>query len=272
MKGVKRGTVQAFDGVHISYEMEGEGPALVLIHGWSLNLKMWDDQVPAFSRRYQVVRYDRRGFGLSGGKEGSGHDVDDLSVLLSLLGIQRTHVLGMSQGALTALGFALAHPGSLSGLVLQGPQPPRDFGLRWNGADRYPLQEYRELARRKGLQAFRRAWLEHPLLSIPAHRPELKARLEVLLECYSGDSLLAPGPRSGEDALPSMGRIPEILAPALVVVGNQEIPYFRIAADALVYALPHASKAVIEGGGHLINLIEPEKYNELVMQFLADLD
>src|SRR5687767_9602898 len=49
----------------INYELTGRGEAVVLVHGWANTLAIWDDQVPAFSQRYQVLRYDRRGFGRS---------------------------------------------------------------------------------------------------------------------------------------------------------------------------------------------------------------
>ena len=51
----------------INYDVAGKGPTVVFIHGWSHNISVWDDQVPAFKSRYRVVRYDSRGFGRSTG-------------------------------------------------------------------------------------------------------------------------------------------------------------------------------------------------------------
>jgi pimeloyl-ACP methyl ester carboxylesterase len=69
-----------------------------------------------------------------------------------------------------------------------------------------------------------------------------------------------------------MEALPKLKTPTLIVVGSQEIPFFRIVADAVSYALPNAEKAVIEGGGHLINMIRPKEYNERILEFLAGLD
>jgi len=266
-----QGSFETADGARIAYEIQGEGHPLVLIHGWSLNLRMWDDQVPTFSNSHQVVRYDRRGFGLSGGGEDTTQDPDDLRALLSHLGIEKAHILGMSQGAWIALSFVLSYAGMVSALILHGPQAPSGFGLPWDGADRFPLEQYRELARGSGLRVFRKAWGEHPLMTIPPHRGDVKARLERMIDAYSGSGLLDPVAPSKEAISPRMERLSEILVPTLVVIGSQEIPYFRIVADALVYTLPNAKKVVVEGGGHLINMIEPEKYNERVVEFLSEL-
>ena len=81
------------------YEVAGTGPPLVLIHGFTLDTRMWDDQFEAFSKHYRVVRYDMRGYGQSAlpvlGEDYS--HVDDLRALLDHLGITKTHVIGLSK-------------------------------------------------------------------------------------------------------------------------------------------------------------------------------
>src|SRR5258705_8696629 len=64
-----QGGIAPINGESLNYEVAGEGAALVLIHGWSLNLRMWDRQASELSRRFRVIRYDRRGFGKSSGNE-----------------------------------------------------------------------------------------------------------------------------------------------------------------------------------------------------------
>ncbi|MCW5853581.1 MAG: alpha/beta hydrolase, partial [Anaerolineae bacterium] len=58
------GFVPVEDG-QLYYEVAGEGPPLVLVHGFSLDTRMWDDQWAAFAGRHRVIRYDARGFGRS---------------------------------------------------------------------------------------------------------------------------------------------------------------------------------------------------------------
>lgn len=257
-------------GARIHVDETGAGDRLVLLHGWSLDSRMFEDQVPAFSLSYRVIRVDRRGFGRSSEGEDVTWDPADLAAVLDALGVERAHVLGMSQGATVALAFALAYPGRVSSLVLHGPPAPRGFGLRWAGPDRWPLEEYRALASREGFEAFRRAWLAHPLMHIPPGHEEARRRRDAMVADYRGGLLLDPRPPSGPVPAATMDDLGRVGVPVLVLTGQDEIPYFRIVADALAYAIPGARRVVIPGGGHLINLIEPARYNEVVLRFLQD--
>ena len=100
------------------YEVAGSGHPLVFIHGFTLDTRMWDDQFETFAREYQVVRYDRRGFGKSSlpVDEDYAH-ADDLAALLEHLGIDRAYVLGLSGGGASAIDFALTYPEAIDGLI-----------------------------------------------------------------------------------------------------------------------------------------------------------
>src|SRR5690349_14993808 len=92
------------NGTRLFYEIAGAGPALVLLHGFSLDARMWDAQFAAFAQRYRVLRYDARGFGRSGvpGAEHYSH-ADDLHALLGHLGIAQAALIGFSLGGGIAL-------------------------------------------------------------------------------------------------------------------------------------------------------------------------
>ena len=69
----------------IAYDVTGRGRTVVFIHGWTHNRSVWDDQVPVFSKRYRVIRYDSRGFGKSTGFADESAEPLDLLVLLEAL-------------------------------------------------------------------------------------------------------------------------------------------------------------------------------------------
>ena len=265
-----QGTVAEINGVRIHYEIAGAGEPLVLIHGWSLNLRMWEPQVREFGREYRVIRIDRRGFGESTGAEDVTWDADDLRQLLDVLGVERAHVLGMSQGARVALAFAVRFPQRVNRLILHGSPPPDGFGLTITGSDRLNQAEFEAIAKTDGIEAARRAWAKHPLMEVPAGNVSARKAVDQLIASYRGGRWLNPTAASGPIPAPSMADLASVKASTLVIVGDREIPYLRITADALTYAIPGARKVEISGGGHMINLIEPARYNGAVLDFLRD--
>ena len=97
------------------YEVAGAGPAVVFVHGFTLDTRMWDDQWTVFGERYRVVRYDLRGFGRSEAEPVPYSDLDDLLALLNCLDIERAHLVGLSMGGMVLVHFALTHPRRVRG-------------------------------------------------------------------------------------------------------------------------------------------------------------
>src|SRR5271154_1822761 len=146
----------AADGARLRYRDAGRGPAVMMIHGWTLDLEMWQPQVPALHDAFRVVRLDRRGFGLSTGRPAVRQDIADIGALCAYLDIRRIALVGMSQGARAALGFALAAPEMISCIVLDGPPDQRSEGSAAD--DGVPLDHYRALILTHGITAVRREW------------------------------------------------------------------------------------------------------------------
>src|SRR5690242_14341866 len=92
-------------GARLRYRDEGQGRDMVFVHGWTLDLDVWEPQAPLASH-LRMVRYDRRGFGFSTGQPSLAADVADLRVLIERLGVNSPLLVGMSQGARVVLEFA----------------------------------------------------------------------------------------------------------------------------------------------------------------------
>jgi len=99
------------------YEVAGAGPAVVFVHGFTLDTRMWDDQWTVFRERYSVVRYDVRGFGRSEAEPVSYSDLDDLLAILDYLAIERAHLVGLSMGGIVVVHFAVTHPSRVHAVV-----------------------------------------------------------------------------------------------------------------------------------------------------------
>lgn len=251
------------DGARIRYRDEGHGPAVMLVHGWTLDLEMWDPQVQGLRDTFRMVRVDRRGFGLSGGIPAQDRDAADLAAVCCHLGINRVALLGMSQGARSVLEFAAAAPAQVSAVILDGPPTPDGAAADQD----VPLVRYREGIHSDGIEAVRREWARHPLTQLRTQDERSHALLAAMLERYTGTDLTSP---SAGVAAPDIGtRLPSVTAPALIINGEFDLPSRLQAAGRLGSLLPSAQRALVGAAGHLPNLDNPDAYNRLCRAFLT---
>lgn len=255
----------------LRYEVAGSGPAVVLLHGWAHDLRSWHFLFPELAENYTTIRINRRGFASSTGFPDVSLDPLDLRGLLDSLEIERAVVVGHSQGATSALRFALAFPDRVKGLVLLGSGPPAGFSLPWNGPDRLP-QGHARIAREQGMTAWVALWDGHPITNGFIAGTEGAAIGEAMVEAYDGRDLLQPQTSANATADVEINRLGDIRIPTLVVTGEMEMPYFRIAADVLAYGIPGAERIVIAGGGHSVHLQQPGRFNSEIKRFLTNVN
>lgn len=247
-------------GARLRYRDEGAGPVVVLVHGWTLDLEMWEPQVAGLRRDFRLVRLDRRGHGLSGGLPDTTQDARDLGALCRHLGITHCSLVGMSQGARAVLGFASAAPPMVDALILDGPPL-----LETGESDDVPVAEFQALAQRAGMAAFRREWSRLPFVQLRTRDARAHALLAAMIERYPGHELLkstAPTPAATLN-------LTSLDIPVLILLGEHDAPSRAQAADFLCAQLPHAQRVVIGDAGHLPNLDQPARYTDLCRAFLA---
>jgi 3-oxoadipate enol-lactonase len=256
----------AADGTRLRYRDEGSGPAVLLVHGWALDLQMWDALAAALCDEFRVVRLDRRGFGLSSGTPDLERDIADLQTLRRHLALHDVALLGMSQGARAVLRLAMTADSAVSCLVLDGPPDVECAPVGDDRAADVPLAHYRALARSRGIEAVRAEWATHPLMQLRTGEPATRRLLNAMLRRYPGIDLLEGAPEAGP--APARMRPESIATPALVITGEHDLERRVQAADLLARRLPAAERAVISGAGHLAGLDNPVAYNNLVRAFL----
>ena len=93
------------DGARIYFESAGVGPAVVFIHAGVSDRRMWDPQFDYFADKFEVIRYDLRGFGKSEMPDRSYSNRADLGKVLQFLGIGKAAIVGCSMGGSTAIDF-----------------------------------------------------------------------------------------------------------------------------------------------------------------------
>lgn len=249
----------------LRYRDEGQGPAVLLVHGWLLDLTMFDSLVPRLvDAGFRVVRWDRRGCGASSGTPSVIADAADALALLEQLHATSYAVLGMSQGCRIALALAesVAHPAAC--LVLDGPPPIEGLPERdWH--DETPLAAYRQLLRQRGIEALRGELARHPLLQLQTDDVEAHERLATLLARYTGaDLAMDVGPPGN---VPT-DRFARLRLPVLVLNGELDTAQRLQVGETLALAIPGATRRVVAASRHLACWDNPAAYAGLVTEFI----
>lgn len=252
------------DGAALRVRVAGEGPAVVLVHGWALDLDMWRAQMGLLSPWYRVIAFDRRGFGHSSGEPSIEQDVVDIEHLLDRLDIDHAAVVGMSQGARVAMRWALKHPTQTTCLVLDAS--PAE-GLSQSSGEEIPIDDYRELIRRDGIEAFRRLWRQHPFMQLHTNTPSAHQLLSEIAARYPARDLLMD---ESPQLSPLRGRdLQKLNVPTLVLSGEYDTQQRRSIARRLTPALPDARLKTILAAGHLAALDDPGAYAQALHEFFS---
>ena len=250
----------------LGYEVDGQGPPVVLLHGFPLNRAMWGPQVAALRDRFTVITPDFRGFGESELPKGplSVDDyAQDVLALLDALGHQRVMLGGCSMGGYVAFRVVARAAARISALLIldSRAEPDTDEGRQ---------RRHAAIARieKEGPATF----LEEFTMQLVG--PTTKAQRPGVVQAVR-QIIGSPPPRSLTAALAAIASRPDsrpllgsISAPTLVVVGEEDTLTPPASAEAMVQGLPHARLVVIPAAGHLSNLEAPEAFNRAAREFL----
>jgi pimeloyl-ACP methyl ester carboxylesterase len=253
-------------GTLIDIYLAGAGPALLLLHGWSLDHRSFAPQIEPLSRELRVITYDRRGFGKSTAAPDLESELDDIDCIVDALGVPRVHLLGVSQGGRLALRYAVTRPERLASLILQGAVLD-GYVVEEMLDEQIPLDRYRELARQGRMDEVRRLWLDHPMMSAGVDDPALKGELRSLLADYSGADLTAAGPAAGSFSVDVMAALEHLQLPTLVITGALETAGRKAHARKICELLRESREVEMPHSGHLSNLTEAGRYNATVLEF-----
>ncbi|TDC93854.1 alpha/beta fold hydrolase [Nonomuraea deserti] len=278
-------------GVEIACEEAGpEEPAgtVVLAHAGVADMRMWDHQFAALSRRHRVIRYDWRGHGRSGDAEGEVCHHEDLLAVMDALKIERAALIGCSMGGAYATEAALAAPDRVAALALissglaghRWPQEmldqARDRVHRSVPPDR--LARYRAGDAGHVDPADVRAMAEaHTLWQVAgpgrgrdALSDEVWAAAVEMCRLVFERSWT--GPRSAERHLdpPAATRLREITAPTLVVNGLSDVPGIQEVSGLLAAGIPGARRLDLPDTGHLPPLERPAEVTAALTAFLSE--
>lgn len=240
------------------FERNGNGTPIVFVHGFSLDQRMWDNQKEYFSKNYQVITYDLRGFGQSSLPNGSYSHHDDLNALLNYLNIKAAHIVGLSLGGEIALDFVLSYPDSVLSLTLI------DSSLGgFSGKVDWDVK-----AKEEGLEKAKDNWLHHPVFAPTISKPDVKLKLSNFVTSYSGWHWLNHDPRSKLNPS-TKDRLSEINKPVQLIVGSEDLSYYHDIASFINDNIKNSKLADMPNSGHMVNLEQPDLTNSLIDKFIA---
>ena len=251
------------ENTSIDYDVQGEGPPLLLVNGLGFGRWGWFKQVPAFTRHFKTITFDVRG------ERDLANGVADLTgevvALLDHLGVGKTHVLGTSLGGFVAQELALVRPDLVDGLVLvctsyggRGPEAMSPGAL----ADMMGLGTFSaEAAARKALEA----------ATGEAYRAEKPEEFEKIVRWRLADSPSAVSYYEQAKAgarFDLSGDVAHITSPTLVIHGSEDRYVPPANARALADAIPGAKLKMLDDAGHLVFVERFADVNREVVRFL----
>jgi len=239
----------------------GAGPALMLVHGFSLDHRMWEDQLNHFSGSHRVVAVDLRGFGRSSLPSAPYAHHRDMLQLMDTLGIDTAALVGLSMGGRVVIDFAISYPDRVRALV------PVDTVLHGFTFQHFSNAAALEVVGRSREEALAR-WLGHELFEPAMSIPAVAKALHDMVDEFHCWQWLHPNPWQPLNPS-SLEQLGKIKAPTLVITGEKDLAEFHTIANLIQSKVEGARSLTIAGAGHMSNMEAPQVFNALLGDFLA---
>lgn len=264
--------------IELHYEDVGAGRPVVLIHGWPLSGRAWENQVPALvDAGYRVITYDRRGFGESS-QPWNGYDYDtfaaDLDALLQHLDLTDVALVGFSMGGGEVVRYIGTYgTARVSRAVLAAAVPP----YLYKSADNPDggLDDATIAAFEAGVKGDRLAFVDGFVENFFAAGDKSDLVSQPLKD-YSRNIAAFASPKGTLDCIAAFGRtdfrgdVAKVDVPTLVIHGDSDaIVPFEVSGKRSAEAIAGSTLHVVEGGPHGINASHAEEFNRVLIAFLG---
>lgn len=256
------------NGIELSYEESGQGIPLLFIHGWPHNSLLWAAQLSGLQTQARCIAPDLRGFGNTTVTGPSTIDqyADDLASFITLVGLERVVVCGLSMGGYVALSLLRHHRRLLRGLILVSTRAEGD-----TPDARVRRMRLIEFIREHGVEALAAKQLRAMLGETTFNtRPDVVEALRQLMASAPAEGVIG-GLQAMADRADSTDLLEGIDIPTLVVSGLEDTFTVPVSMRALAAAIPNSRLEVIPNGGHVCSYERPAAFNHIVGEFLASL-
>ncbi len=251
--------------IDVHYTIDGDsGPWVTFSHSLGCNLSSWDAQAALLAKDHRVLRYDSRGHGQTSAPSGPytlADMAEDVHGLLTHLGINKTHWIGISMGGMIGQTYALAHPGVFQTMVLadstsrRPPQAAAMWGERIN------------TARTQGMQGLVESTLARWFTAGYRERhPEVMARIADGILNTPVDGFC--GSCEAISKIDVLDRLHEIDCPTLIMVGEHDHGTPPEMSQQMHANIKGSEFLLIKDAAHIANIEQEAIFNEAVVSFL----
>jgi len=257
----------------IYYEVSGNGIPIIFVHGFTFDSRSWDYQISAFKEKYQLIRYDLRGFGQSSLPELDqpyAHTKDLIS-LMDYLEVKKAVLVGHSYGGRIILETVLKYPERVIALIL--PEAAMDandidYGEEFDELLNW-LRSTREAVKNEGIDKAKQIWVNGSPLLPAIQNKNSKDLVMKMVNDYSGWHWLNENPHVGFESY-SVNDLGKIKVPSLIMYGGiSPIGYLRLAEIQHNY-IPNSKLIEINNAAHALNIENPDQFNAEVLEFLKE--
>ena len=269
---VHRGFIPVSGHGQLYYDERGKGEPVLLLHGHSLDRRMWDEQWRPLSKQYRTIRIDFRGYGRSSEQREDLQmtHVDDVITLMDSFHIQRAHIIGLSMGAFVAGDMLAMYPDRLITCTMasggirnsKGPSEPID-----TAESKKRDQEIKAL-QVKGVAKMKQEWIEQLMASGGSQRERMRKPLTQMIDQWTAWQPLHKEVRLfyGKEAWQRFIQ-QKNTTPTLLIRGAKELNGKKGEPRELQY-LKNGRYIVIPDCGHMLNMERPKEFNQAVLEFL----
>jgi pimeloyl-ACP methyl ester carboxylesterase len=263
------------NGVKLYYEITGSGYPLLFSHEFAGDSRSWEPQVRYFSRRYQVITYNARGYPPSDVPEevsaySQTQAAADMAQLMQHLRLPQAHLVGLSMGGYAVLHFGLTYPNMARSLVVAGC----GYGSVPGERQKFHQDTAQVAGRfeREGMRAVAAVYAKGPTrVQFQDKDPRGWQEFADQLAEHSalGAALTMRGVQGQRPSVFELeAQMRRLHVPTLIVTGDEDEPCLEPALF-MKRTIPTAGLAVIPKSGHTINLEEPEAFNRAISDFLT---
>jgi pimeloyl-ACP methyl ester carboxylesterase len=268
----------AEDGVRLYYEVAGTGQTVIFVHEFAGDMRSWEPQMRHFGRTYRCIAYNARGYPPSDVPEqpnsySQARAADDIKAVLDAVGADKAHIVGLSMGGFATLHFGFRHAKHARSLCIGGC----GYGAEPEQRQRFKAEvsAIANFITSKGMETFAESYAYGPTrVQFENKDPRGFAEFKRMLAEHSalGSANTQLGVQGERPSLYELiDDMKKLSVPTLIITGDEDWPCL-LPGVLMKQNIASSALAVMPNAGHTINIEDPDEFNRIVGNFLAQVE